>query len=144
MRFAAKGRALSNRFFEKIFKSAAYSAVLFGIVTMVAGARVLLGADPGYVVYWPLLWFNTIMGAAYALVGILALKSIELGVYGAALISVFNLSVLGAVLYQYTPNGFIADTSVVAMTFRTLVWLALLSIFATVFRRNKKWLATRV
>ncbi|MBE0547368.1 MAG: hypothetical protein IH627_06900 [Rubrivivax sp.] len=121
-----------------MFKAAAYSAVLFGIVTMIAGARVLLGADPGYVVYLPLLWSNTIMGAAYVLVGILALKSLGFGVHGAALICALNLSVLGAVLYKYTPNGFIAETSVVAMTFRTLVWLALFLIFAAVFRRNKK------
>jgi hypothetical protein len=129
---------MSNLLPEKMSKAAAYSAVLFGIVTMIAGARVLLGADPGYAAYLPLLWFNTIMGAAYVVVGILALKSPKLGAHGAALVCALNLSVLGAVLYNYTPNGFIAETSVLAMTFRTLVWLVLSSIFMAVYRRNKK------
>lgn len=33
----------------------AFIAILFGIATIFAGGRVLLGADPGYVVFRPLL-----------------------------------------------------------------------------------------
>lgn len=123
---------------EHLSKAAAYSAVLFGIVTMVAGARVLLGGDPGYVVYLPLLYFNTLMGTAYVFVGILALKKLRLGVQGAAIVCALNLTVLGVVLYMRTQNESIAETSVVAMTFRALVWLALFFIFATDYRRNSK------
>lgn len=41
---------------------AAGMAVLFGAATLVAGGRVLLGADPGYEVFRPLLVYNTAMG----------------------------------------------------------------------------------
>ena len=42
---------------------------MFGLV---AGGRVLLGGDPGYVVYLPLLVFNTAMGVAYLFTGVRA------------------------------------------------------------------------
>lgn len=37
-------------------------ALVFGLVTLVAGGRVLAGADPGYVVFRPLLLYNVAMG----------------------------------------------------------------------------------
>ncbi len=40
-------------------------AVLFGVATLFAGGRVLLGSDPGYEVFRPLLTHNTAMGVAY-------------------------------------------------------------------------------
>ena len=40
-------------------------AALFGVATIFAGGRVLLGSDPGYVVFRPLLIYNTIMGVFY-------------------------------------------------------------------------------
>ena len=43
---------------------AALVAVRFGVATVVAGSRVLLGADPGYAVFRPLLWCNAAMGVA--------------------------------------------------------------------------------
>ncbi len=47
-------------------------AVLFGIATVVAGTRVLSGSDPGYLVFRPLLIFNTAMGVAYLAAGVVA------------------------------------------------------------------------
>ena len=111
---------------RKVVAAVAMAAVLFGIVTMIAGTRVLLGSDPGYVVYLPLLRFNTIMGAVYVAVGVVAWRSLRLGVYGAGAVCVLNLVALAVISYLYTPNGPIADTSVRAMTFRTVVWLVLL------------------
>ncbi len=115
---------------RKVIAAVAIAAVLFGLVTMIAGARVLLGSDPGYVVYLPLLRFNTIMGVVYAAVGVLAWRNLRFGVYGAAAICVFNLLALGAIGYLYTPNGSIAGTSIQAMTFRTFVWVVLLVVLA--------------
>jgi hypothetical protein len=37
-------------------------AVLFGLVTIIAGTRVLAGSDPGYNVFFPLLIYNVAMG----------------------------------------------------------------------------------
>jgi hypothetical protein len=118
-----------------VIAAVAIAAVLFGVVTMIAGARVLLGSDPGYVVYLPLLRFNTIMGVVYVAVGVIAWRSLRLGVYGAAAICVLNLVAIGAISYLYTPNGSIASTSVQAMTLRTVVWLALFLVLAWSSRR---------
>lgn len=97
---------------------------------MIAGVRALLGADPGYIVYLPLLRLNTMMGVAYVAVGIIAWRCLKLGVYGAAAICVLNLSALGFIRYLYTPNGPIASESLQAMTFRTVVWFVLFLVLA--------------
>ena len=120
---------------KKVVAAVAIAAVLFGVVTMIAGARVLLGSDPGYVVYLPLLRFNTIMGVVYVAVGVIAWRSLRLGVYGSAAICVLNLLALGVIGYLYTPNGSIASTSLQAMTFRTAVWLVLFFVLAWSSRR---------
>ena len=103
----------------------AIAAVLFGVVTAIAGIRALFGVGPGYVVYLPLLRFNTIMGIAYVAVGFIAWRRLKLAVYGAAVICVLNLFALGLINYLYTPSGSIARESLQAMTFRTIVWLVL-------------------
>ena len=103
---------------------------------MIAGARALLGVDPGYVVYLPLLRFNTIMGVVYVAVGAIVWRSLLLGVYGAAAICVLNLVALGVISYLYTPNGSIASTSIQAMMFRTVVWLVLFLVLAWSRRRS--------
>ena len=44
----------------------ALAAALFGIATIIAGVRVLIGFHPGYTVFWPLLIYNTAMGGESA------------------------------------------------------------------------------
>jgi len=103
----------------------ALAAVLFGLATIVAGVRVLKGADPGYVVFRPLLLFNTAMGFAYVGAGALAWRSLDRGTRAAAAIVVLNLFVLGAIGYLYSRGSAVAIESLRAMTLRTGVWLAL-------------------
>lgn len=122
--------------YSRVVAAAAIAAVLFGLVTLFAGARVLLGADPGYVVYLPLLRFNTIMGVVYVAVGVIAWRKLRLGVYGAAAICLLNLAALGTISYLYTPNGSIAGTSIQAMSLRTVVWLVLFVVLAWSRRRS--------
>lgn len=110
-------------------------AVLFGIATLVAGGRVLAGADPGYAVYRPLLVYNTFMGLAYLVAGLLAWTHVLRGRNAAAAIFALNLLVLAFVGYRYLGPGGIAVQSVGAMTLRTVVWLALLVAW--------QWLALR-
>lgn len=100
-------------------------AVLFGIATVIAGTRVLSGSDPGYVVFRPLLIFNTAMGVAYLAAGVIAWRSVDKGKYAAATIFVLNLLVLGAMSYLYLAGNAVAVESVGAMILRTGVWLAL-------------------
>lgn len=100
-------------------------AVLFGLVTIVAGTRVLAGADPGYVVFQPLLIYNTAMGFAYIGAGALAWLNLRQGRAGAFAIFLLNLLVLATISILYLQGGAVAIDSVRAMTFRTVVWLVL-------------------
>ena len=112
-------------------------AVLFGMATIAAGGRVLMGADPGYVVFRPLLIFNTAMGVAYVATGILAWRSADRGSHAAAAIFLLNLCVLGAIAYLYTTGGGVAVDSVRAMILRTVVWLVLFLGLAWLSRRAR-------
>jgi hypothetical protein len=102
-----------------------FVAAAFGLATLVSGGRVLTGADPGYVVFRPLLIFNTAMGVAYLAAGIITLRSLERGKRAAATIFLLNLLVLGAIGYLYVARSAVAIDSIRAMTFRTGVWLVL-------------------
>ena len=106
-------------------RTMALIAVVFGIVTIFAGSRVLAGADPGYLVFRPLLWFNTIMGAAYVAAGIAIWRSVSVGRRAAIAITGLNVLVLGAIGYLFATDGPVAIDSVRAMTFRAGVWLLL-------------------
>lgn len=53
-------------------RAVAVLAAAFGVETIVAGARVIAGADPGNMVYRPQLWFNTAMGLAYLAAALVA------------------------------------------------------------------------
>lgn len=110
-------------------------ALVFGVATLVAGGRVLSGADPGYVVYWPLLVFNTVMGLAYLAAGVLAWVHVRRGRNAAAAIFALNLLVLGFVGYRYLGLGGVAVESLRAMALRTVVWLLLFL--------GWRWLAAR-
>ena len=59
----------AHRTIRLVQVGAATIAVLFGIATLFAGGRVLLGSDPGYEVFRPLLIYNTSMGVAYLAAG---------------------------------------------------------------------------
>jgi len=100
-------------------------AVLFGAATLFAGTRVLLGADPGYAVFRPLLVFNTVMGAAYVLAGVVVWCSLRLGKLLAGAIVLLNLLVLAGLSALDRGGTGIAVQSLAAMAFRTAVWLLL-------------------
>lgn len=100
-------------------------AAAFGLVTIWAGTRVLAGADPGYIVYRPLLLYNTAMGVAYLVATVIIWRSIVSGKLAAATIFVLNLVVLGGIGYLYANGYGVASESIRAMTFRTGVWLGL-------------------
>ena len=105
-------------------RAVAILAVIFGLATIVAGGRVLAGADPGYVVFRPLLIFNTAMGVAYVAAAIVIWRSLRWGRYAAAGIFGLNLLALGAILLLYGSGSAVAVDSLGAMTFRTAAWLA--------------------
>ena len=104
---------------------AAGIAVLFGVATIFAGSRVLLGSDPGYEVFRPLLVYNTAMGVAYLAAGIAIWRSVNAGRYAAGVIFLLNLLVLVGIVVIYGSGGGVAVDSLRAMTLRTVVWLSL-------------------
>lgn len=108
-------------------KALALLAVLFGAITIFAGFRVLTGTNPGYVVFVPLLIYNTVMGFIYVGVGAILWRNVDLGRTGALAIFVLNLIVLAAVGIAYTSGGEVAMDSLRAMTLRTVVWLVIFS-----------------
>ena len=110
--------------------------VLFGLVTLFAGTRVLLGADPGYIVFRPLLIYNTAMGFAYIAAGVMVWRSLVRGRQAAAAIFVLNLLVLAAIGTLYATGGAVAIESVHAMTLRSVVWLVLFVGLAWLARRS--------
>jgi hypothetical protein len=112
-------------------------AILFGLLTIFAGTRVLLGSDPGYVVYRPLLIYNTLMGIVYVVAGVVAWRHIKKGMILAAVIFALNLFVLVSIYYLYSKGDAIAVDSLRAMTLRTSIWLMLLIGFGWLSYRRK-------
>ncbi|RCV86225.1 hypothetical protein [Billgrantia montanilacus] len=114
-----------SRYFRVCHKALAILAILFGAVTILAGFRVLAGADPGYVVSPPLLIYNTVMGFTYVGVGAIAWRSLDFGKYGASVIFLLNLIVLAALFIAYVAGSAVAVESLLAMMLRTVVWFVI-------------------
>lgn len=112
-------------------------AILFGLATIIVGSRVLLGYDPGYIVFRPLLFFNTAMGIVYVAAGIFIWRILKKGMYVAATIFVLNLVVLATIYFLYTEGNPIAVESLRAMILRTLVWFALFVGLGWLSRKKK-------
>lgn len=112
-------------------------AVLFGLATIIAGSRVLLGSDPGYIIFRPLLIYNTLMGVLYLAAGIIAWRSLKQGTYAAAGIFVLNLLVLLIIYFLYTKGSSIAIDSLRAMGLRTVVWMVLFVGFGWLGQRKE-------
>lgn len=117
-------------------KALALVAVLFGVITIFAGSRALTGTDPGYVVFLPLLIYNTAMGFVYVGVGTIAWRSLNPGKNGAGAIFLLNLIVLAAISVVYTSGGAVAIDSLRAMTLRTVVWFVIFIGLWWLSRRN--------
>ncbi len=113
-------------------------ALVFGVATVVAGASVLLGRDAGYVVYRPLLIFNTAMGAAYAAAAVMIWRDAGRGRRAAAVILALNVAVLGFVGFLFRTGGAVAIDSVRAMAFRSAVWLVIFGVLVWTGRRQEQ------
>jgi len=112
-------------------------ALLFGLITIIAGTRVLLGSDPGYIVFRPLLIFNVVMGIVYLSAGVIGFRNVKRGMYLSAVIFILNLIVLSVILYWFTETSSIAIESLHAMTLRTSIWLTILVGFGWINYRKK-------
>jgi hypothetical protein len=111
-------------------------ALLFGVLSVVAGGRVLLGGDPGYVVFTPLVIFNTLMGFAYIAAAVVIRESAERGRRAAGIIVLLNLIVLALVVVSWAAAGPVAVDSVRAMALRAAVWIGIVAALGSVLRRS--------
>ena len=109
---------------------------MFGLVTIVAGTRVLLGTNPGYIVFFPLLIYNAIMGIVYVVAGITVWRNIKQGMQMAAAIFLLNTLVLTIIFLMYKQGFAIAVDSLRAMSLRTFVWFVLFAGFWWLYRNN--------
>lgn len=114
-----------SRLVRVVQRIVAIVAALFGVATLVAGSRVLAGADPGYAVFRPLVIFNTAMGVAYLAAAIAAWRDVRLGRNVAGAVFAVNLVGLGVTLLLHRAGQGVAMESLRAMGFRTAVWLGL-------------------
>lgn len=111
-------------------------AILFGLVTIVVGTRVLLGTNPGYIIFFPLLIYNVVMGIVYVVAGITAWRNIKQGMQMAAVIFLLNIVVLTIIFLMYKQGVAIAVDSLRAMSLRTFVWFVLFAGFWWIYRNN--------
>ena len=111
-------------------------AALFGLVTIFVGVRVLSGVDPGYIVFQPLLIYNTSMGLAYLAAGLIIWRNSARGMTAAGLIFCINLLVLLTIVYLFLVGRAIAVDSLRAMSLRTIVWLVLYIGLSWIYRRK--------
>jgi apolipoprotein N-acyltransferase len=124
-------------------RAAAVIGIVFGFATIVAGATVLLGRDPGYLVYRPLLVFNTAMGIVYLYAAVAAWRRQPAGRATAGWITTVNAAVLLWIVYLHqTTRDIVANDSVRAMTLRTVVWAVLYAVLAWVWRRKRTAVAS--
>ena len=111
--------------------------LVFGVATVAAGASVLAGRDTGYLVYRPLLIFNTAMGVAYAAAAVLIWRDLTRGRLAAVVILALNLAMLGLVVYLFRTSDVVAVDSVRAMIFRSAVWLVIFGVLVWIGRRRE-------
>ncbi|MBA4070764.1 MAG: hypothetical protein C0497_02865 [Gemmatimonas sp.] len=111
--------------------------MVFGVATVAAGARVLAGRDTGYVVFRPLLIFNTAMGVAYAAAAVLIWRNLARGRRAAGVILALNLAMLGLVGHLFWTSDAVAVDSVRAMAFRSAVWLVIFGVLVWIGRRQE-------
>ena len=109
---------------SRVQRVTAAAAALFGLVTIAAGGRLLLGlGEAGYHVVRPVLLFNVAMGAAYVLVAAMIHRSARLGRRGAAWIVLVNVAVLVALVGYASTGGEVARETFAAMSVRTMFWV---------------------
>lgn len=101
-------------------------AGLFGIATLVAGGRILLGfGEASYAVVRPVLLFNTAMGVAYLAAAVLIVRNVVLGRRLATIIALANVLVLSAIVWRRLSGGPVANETLAAMTLRAGVWIGI-------------------
>jgi len=103
--------------------TAAIIATAFGLITIWVGGTTLFGfSDPGYVIFLPLLIYNTVMGFFYTATGMLIWQQHPKATKASKFIFLLNIMVLIIITLLYWTNFEVAFDSLKAMSIRTLIW----------------------
>lgn len=115
-------------------------AVVFGLMTIKEGGAVLFGdeaartAAGNYVPF--VLWFNFVSGFAYILTGIGLWLQQRWAVWLAVAIAAAIVLVFAAFGMHVYSGGAYEQRTVIAMSLRTLIWLAIATLAARTLRRR--------
>lgn len=127
-----------NRKFAATRILTSFIAVIFGVITFFVGGQTLLGfSDPGYSIFLPLLIFNFLMGFLYAGTGFLIWMSHPQELKTARTIFLLNFFVFLMIGFLYLSSDKVAMESVIAMIFRTGLWLVIFIVIRLLNRKNK-------
>jgi hypothetical protein len=108
---------------SRLQRASVLIAAGFGLLSLFAGGRVLLGlSTPDHAVVQPLLLFNTVMGAVYIAVALRIRADAARGRIAAAAVAVLNLVVWLALIAYAATGAAVAVDSLVAMGIRSAVW----------------------
>ncbi len=101
--------------------------IAIGLLSIFAGSKVLLGISvPAYIVLKWLVAYNLILGFVSVAAGIGLWKGHRAGLMFAILIAISHGIILIALSAIYLSGGAVAVTSILAMVFRTSVWLLII------------------
>ena len=104
-------------------KIAAGIAVIFSLLTIVAGSQVLLGmTQPAYIVLTPLLIYNVFMGFVGVMTGVAFWMNHKKAVILIKIVAGAHLVVLLTVVVIYFAAGAVARQSIQAMSLRVVIW----------------------
>ncbi len=116
-------------------------AIAFGVMTIKEGGSVLFVDGAARVAaghYVPfVLWFNFIAGFAYVLAGVGIWLQKRWGVRLAIAIAVATLGVFVAFAVHAATDGAYEQRTVIAMTMRSTVWIAIATIGVWRFRQRR-------
>lgn len=101
--------------------------IAIGLLSIFAGSKVLLGISiPAYIVLKWLVAYNLILGFVSVAAGIGLWKGHRAGLMFAILIAISHGIILIALSAIYIAGGAVAVTSILAMVFRTTLWLLII------------------
>lgn len=115
-------------------------AVGFGLLTIKEGGTILFGDEAARVAagkYVPfVLWFNFVMGFAYVVAGAGLWLQQRWAVWLAAAIAAATVLTFAAFGMHVYSGGAYEQRTVIAMSLRTLVWVAIAAVAALALRRR--------
>ena len=118
-------------------KIAAGAAILIGSMSVVTGTRALTGTfNPGYTTFTALISYNVLMGLVSIVAGYLIWKNHKRALSLSGFITIGHIAVLLSLITVF--NDIVAQQSVKAMIFRSVIWVVIIITVSTLKRSQTK------